>query len=184
VLLKRSSCFATTTDNCSPPTRGSDAINDQAIFGLVVFFCTRAAVALIEEQKNQVGARTDSDKLLTDRLSCGFTSTATRHKIGHFGDVSPSRSLGCLWEKTKPTQQSTHTPIKRSVVTVSLPTITATVARRTDDRRQNVKGMFASHELNSTPVLNTRIPMEHVHSARTDRAPTVLVSLQPIKSRR
>jgi len=48
------------------PTRGSDSINDQAIFGLVVFFCARAAVALIEEQKNQVGARTDSDKLLTD----------------------------------------------------------------------------------------------------------------------
>jgi len=26
----------------------------------------------------------------------------TRHKIGHFGDVSPSQSLGLLWKKTKP----------------------------------------------------------------------------------
>jgi len=26
----------------------------------------------------------------------------TRHRIGHFGDVSPSQSLGLVWKKTKP----------------------------------------------------------------------------------
>ena len=26
----------------------------------------------------------------------------TQHKIGHFGDVSPSQSLGLVWKKTKP----------------------------------------------------------------------------------
>jgi len=27
---------------------------------------------------------------------------STRHKIGHFKDVSPSQSLGLVWKKTKP----------------------------------------------------------------------------------
>ena len=36
-------------------------------------------------------------------LSCGFTST--RHKTGHFGDVSPSQSLGLVWKKLNLTQQ-------------------------------------------------------------------------------
>ena len=35
-----------------------------------------------------------------DRLSCGFTSHWT-----HFGDVSPSQSLGFVWKKLNPTQQ-------------------------------------------------------------------------------
>jgi len=26
----------------------------------------------------------------------------TQHKTGHFGDVSPSQSLGLVWKKTKP----------------------------------------------------------------------------------
>jgi len=40
-----------------------------------------------------------------------------RHKIGHFGDVSPSQSLGLVWKKTKPdTTKSTHSPIKRNVL--------------------------------------------------------------------
>jgi len=29
----------------------------------------------------------------------------TKHKIGHFGDISPSRSLGLVWKKLNLTQQ-------------------------------------------------------------------------------
>ena len=39
----------------------------------------------------------------------------TRHKIGHFGNVSPSQPLGLVWKKLK-TNESTHSPIKRNVL--------------------------------------------------------------------
>jgi len=32
----------------------------------------------------------------------------TRHKIGHFGDVSPSESLGLVWKNTKPNATKAH----------------------------------------------------------------------------
>ena len=39
----------------------------------------------------------------------------TRHKIGHFRDVSSCQSLGLQWKKLSLTQQkSTHSPIKRN----------------------------------------------------------------------
>ena len=39
-----------------------------------------------------------------------------QHKIGHFGDVSPSQSLGLVWKKTKP--NTTHTKLKPGLVAV------------------------------------------------------------------
>jgi len=40
-------------------------------------------------------------------LSGGFSPT--RHKTGHFGDVSPSQSLGLVWKKLNLTQRQKHT---------------------------------------------------------------------------
>ena len=32
----------------------------------------------------------------------------TRHKIGHFRDISPSQSIGLVWKKTKPNTTKAH----------------------------------------------------------------------------
>ena len=40
-------------------------------------------------------------------LSGGFSPT--RHKTGHFGDVSPNQSLGLVWKKLNLTQRQKHT---------------------------------------------------------------------------
>jgi len=32
----------------------------------------------------------------------------TQHKIGHFGNVSSSQSLGLVWKKTKPNTTKAH----------------------------------------------------------------------------
>ena len=50
-----------------------------------------------------------------NRSCCG--SRPARHKTGHFGDVTPSQTLGLVSKKnTKPnTRKSTHSPIKRNV---------------------------------------------------------------------
>jgi len=50
-------------------------------------------------------------------LSCGMAtelgwvvvSRPARHKIGHFGDVSSSQSLGLAWKKTRPNTTKAHT---------------------------------------------------------------------------
>jgi len=40
---------------------------------------------------------------------------STRHKIGHFGDVSPSQSFGLVWKKTKPNTTKAAFANKRNV---------------------------------------------------------------------
>ena len=37
-----------------------------------------------------------------DRLSWVVVLCPTRHKIGHFGNISPSQSVGLVWKKAKP----------------------------------------------------------------------------------
>jgi len=37
----------------------------------------------------------------------------TRQKIGHFGDVSPSQSLGLVWKKLNPTPQIENSVLGR-----------------------------------------------------------------------
>ena len=39
----------------------------------------------------------------------------TEHKIGHFGNVSPSQPLGLVWKKIYVTQKSMHSPIKQKM---------------------------------------------------------------------
>ena len=43
----------------------------------------------------------------------------TQHKIGHFGDVSASQSLGLVWEKQYVTQQQQHTFTKQKKCTTT-----------------------------------------------------------------
>jgi len=40
----------------------------------------------------------------------------TGHKIGHFGDVSLSQSLGLVWKKLNVTTKSMHLPTKRNIL--------------------------------------------------------------------
>ena len=51
---------------------------------------------------------------LEAELHLTFT-TATRHKIGHFGDVLPSQSLGIVLKKLNLTQQKQTTQQQNSL---------------------------------------------------------------------
>jgi len=70
-----------------------------------------------------------------------------RHKIGHFGDVSPSQSLGLVWKKLNLTQQKHVFTSQKKCITTQTQKQKSGLVAFYDIRPGNGAGLFSKEKI-------------------------------------